>query len=207
MYTDSKDTTIETLHEIRGIMNRSTRFLSLSGWSGVWAGSTALLGAYIAHGWLQTTDYLFVGSAGFFDNMTLRFVFLAISIFMVALAGGFYFTFRKAKRQEQSLWSNALRQMLTQLFCPIIAGGVFAIVFINHGNMMYIAPACLAFYGLALISASRYTLSDIRYLGMLEVGLGCVCLFFPGYGLYFWAFGFGVLHILYGIFMWNKYDK
>ena len=59
--------------------------------------------------------------------------------------------------------------------------------------------------GLALINGSKYTLSDIRYLGLCQVVLGCICIFVPAWGLTFWAIGFGGLHILYGIVMWNKY--
>ncbi|MES2703552.1 MAG: hypothetical protein V4649_12990 [Bacteroidota bacterium] len=212
MQTGGKDTTIDTLHEIRSIMDRSSRFLSLSGWSGIWAGCVALAGACVAYSWLHdpvyaNADYANTGTYSYSEYTIIRFFILAIAVFSVALAGGYYFTYRKAKRQEQTLWSPALRQMLLQLFFPVLVGGIFSIVFISHGNMLYIAPVCLAFYGLALISAGKYTHSDIRYLGMLQVLLGCICFLKPGWGLYFWAAGFGVLHILYGVIMWNKYDK
>ena len=89
----------------------------------------------------------------------------------------------------------------------MLAGAIFAFKFLFDEQVSYVAPTCLAFYGLALINGSKYTLSDIKYLGLLEVALGCICLFIPGYGLLFWAIGFGALHVLYGIIMWNKYDK
>jgi hypothetical protein len=97
--------------------------------------------------------------------------------------------------------------MVRAMALPLLAGGIFCLGFMQYGHALYLAPACLVFYGLALYNGSKYTLSEIRYLGLLEVLLGVVCLFMPGYGLYFWAAGFGVLHILYGIVMWNKYDK
>jgi hypothetical protein len=89
----------------------------------------------------------------------------------------------------------------------MLIGGIFVLGFMRYGHAVYIAPACLVFYGLALVHGSRHTLTDIRYLGYLEITLGLICLFVPGWGLYFWAAGFGLLHILYGIIMWNKYDK
>ena len=212
MQSENKDTSLEALNEIRSIMDRSARFISLSGWSGIWAGSTAMVGAAFAYKWLQEshfslTDKLNEGSLNYFDNYTLKFIFLGLAVFVVALIGGLFFTYKKSKKLGQTLWNNASRQVLVQLFFPLFAGGVFSFVFISYGLGMFVAPACLSFYGLALISASRLTLSEIRYLGMLDVMLGCTNLFFPGHGLYFWAAGFGVLHILYGIFMWNKYDK
>lgn len=212
MQPDNKDTSLDALNEIRSIMDRSARFISLSGWSGIWAGSTAIAGAIIAWKWLQEPRYSYVGkvseaSASYFDLYTRHFIYLGLTIFCIALAGGMYFTWRKAKRLGQRLWNGASRQMVLQSFFPLLAGGIFSFIFIYYGMGILVAPACLTFYGLALISASRHTLSDIRYLGMLDVMLGCTNLFFPGFGLYFWAVGFGALHILYGVIMWNKYDK
>ena len=212
MYTENKDESLEALKEIRSIMDRSARFISLSGWSGIWAGSMALAGAGIAYSWLRQPGYSYrdipgAASGDYFDSFTIRLLALGICVFAAALAGGYFFTSRKAKKQGFKLWNNASRQMLLHLFIPMFAGGAFTLFFIYYGLGLFIAPACLVFYGLALVSASSHTLSDIRYLGGLEVALGCACLLCPGYGLYFLAVGFGVLHILYGVIMWNKYDK
>lgn len=80
-------------------------------------------------------------------------------------------------------------------------------ILIYQGHIELAAPATLVFYGLALLNASKYTLSDIRYLGLLEIVTGLMATFFIEYGLLFWAFGFGLLHIVYGIFMYYKYEK
>ena len=212
MQPENKDTSLEALNEIRSIMDRSARFISLSGWSGIWAGSTALVGAFLAYRMLHSLDpdikdsYL-LGALDPLDSRLIYFLYLAVIVFIVSLAGGLFFTVRKAKRNGIIVWNHASRQLLLHLFFPIIAGGFFCVYFFMDGFYVFVSPACLVFYGLALISASKFTLSDIRYLGMIEVALGCANLFFPWYSFYFWAAGFGVLHILYGIFMWNKYDK
>ena len=88
-----------------------------------------------------------------------------------------------------------------------MAGGVFVCGMLANNEWLFIGPACLIFYGLALINGSKYTLDDIRYLGILEIVLGSFNFIYIGYGLYFWAVGFGVLHIIYGIIMWNKYER
>ncbi len=213
MQSDNKDASLEALQEIRSIMDRSARFISLSGWSGIWAGSTALVGSYFAYQWMQQPDYKYAraalseGSLSYFSPFIVHIILLALSVFIIAFAGGYYFTYKKAHSQGHKLWNNASRQMLLQLLFPLLSGGIFTMFFIYYGVAIFIAPACLIFYGLALISASRHTLADIRYLGMLEVVLGFINLFSPGHGLYFWAAGFGLLHILYGVIMRNKYDK
>lgn len=132
---------------------------------------------------------------------------LAALTFCVAGIGAFYFTLRKAKKQGQTIWGAASKKLLLSVMIPLMAGGLFCIAFLMSGDDYYVGPACLAFYGLALVNGGKYTLGEIRYLGYSELLLGCICLFFPGYGLYFWAAGFGVMHILYGIIMWSKYDK
>jgi hypothetical protein len=90
---------------------------------------------------------------------------------------------------------------------PLVVGGVFVLGLLNYSEWRFVAPSCLIFYGLALVNASKYTLTDIRYLGLLEIGLGLVNMWYPGYGLYFWGIGFGALHIIYGLIMWWKYDS
>ncbi len=212
MVQQNKEESLEALRDIRNIMDRSARFVSLSGWSGVWAGSVALAGSVIAYMWLQQPGYKDIGSTLYassehFDRYINNFIYLGVAVFLLAMAGAIFFTYRKARRLGLTIWNNASRLMVGQLFYPIFAGGLFCFMFIYYGLGMFVAPTCLVFYGLALISAGRHTLSDIRYLGMLDVALGCTAMFFPGYGLIFWGIGFGVLHIFYGAMMWSKYDK
>jgi hypothetical protein len=216
MVREDHETSLKTLQDIRSIMERSARFISLSGWSGIWAGSVGLVGSYIAGQWLRQLPAAYynpyrtapatVADADY-NAIVLRFIILALAVFIVALAGGYYFTWRKTRLQGGSVWNSASRRMFTEIAIPLVAGGIFALNFLHNRHEGYIAPTCLVFYGLALINGSKYTLSDIKYLGLCELLLGCISLTMPGYGLTFWAIGFGALHILYGIIMWNKYDK
>jgi hypothetical protein len=222
MQHSNTEVSLETLREIRGIMNRSGRFLSLSGWSGIWAGAVASVAGYIAHQWIEdlsvadfsagrfrraVTDETLQSFDGDYQSIVIRFVLLAVCTMGLALAGALFFTIRKAKKQGDTLWNPASRQLLFAGALPFAVGGIFALAFLYYGQDFLIAPICLAFYGLALVGASRHTLGEIRYLGYLEIALGVINLFLVGHGLLFWVLGFGVLHILYGALMWNKYDR
>jgi len=217
MNTEQQDHSLETLKEIRSIMERSARFLSLSGWSGIWAGLVALGGAAVAYNFINDVQYEYsvrmVRRADSIFEYTQNFEFakyllLAMVTFLVAFAGGFYFTYRKNKQAGVKMWNSASRKMVINLAIPLLTGAVVTVAFAMRGDWIYVSPGCLIFYGLALINGSKYTVSDIKYLGLIEVMLGCAGLFInPGYGLYLWAFGFGVLHIVYGIIMWRKYDQ
>ncbi|TGE22185.1 hypothetical protein E5K00_18225 [Hymenobacter aquaticus] len=201
------------LTEIRAIMERSSRFLSLSGLSGVGAGVVALVGAGIGHWYLRerygTGGFLrLVESSAQEQRATLPFLMaLATGIITAALIVATYFTLRRARNQGQALWSALGRRLALSMAIPLVAGGLFCLALYVRGGASLVVPAMLLFYGLALLNASKYTLDEIRLLGLTELGLGLVALLLPGYGLLFFALGFGLGHIAYGLLMYNRYER
>ncbi len=198
---------LETLKDIRNIMERSSRFISLSGWSGVSAGCCALVGA-----WLASREISFKNGGeinwetGTVTTLKTHLLIIGVSVFVAALVSAFICTYIKSSREGIPLWGKAAWRLLWNTAIPLAAGGVLILrlLYLDLGGL--IAPACLLFYGLALVNGSKYTLGEIRYLGYGQLVLGAINCWMPGYGLYFWSAGFGVLHILYGIWMWRKYD-
>jgi hypothetical protein len=209
----STEQSLEALRDIRRMMERSSRFISLSGLSGVSAGICALIGAYIAHIWIM--DYYgvngYVSLHGYMRDETgvlkYRLITLALIVLAAALATSTWFTWRKARKSSLPILDHASKKLAINMMIPLAAGGFFVLGLMTRSDWTYVAPACLVFYGLALVNASKYTLTDIRYLGLLEIALGCISMYFPHEGLYFWAAGFGVLHIIYGLIMWWKYER
>jgi hypothetical protein len=196
---------------IRTMMERSAKFISLSGLSGVLAGFYALAGAFAAYYIVQYP----VSPFGFRSNpiqeqdpdALWKLIGLASLVLLLSVITAVGLSQRKAKRQGVHLWSSASRTMLINVAVPLVSGGIFILIMLNTGHFDLAAPACLIFYGIALIQGSTNTFDEIRYLGFCEIGLGLVAAMYPGYGLIFWALGFGVLHIIYGAIMYNKYDK
>ncbi len=218
--SDSQTTeqSLETLQDIKRMMERSSRFISLSGLSGVSAGVFAIIGAFIAHIWIgeyliSSSDRIPEAEINAPSGITARVAFetkmlgLAIIVLIAALVSSTLFTWRKARKSQLPIWDHASKKLAINMAIPLAAGGFFAMGLLQHGGWNFIAPACLVFYGLALVNASKYTLTDIRYLGILEIVLGCVNMYFPHEGLYFWTTGFGLLHIIYGLIMWWKYER
>jgi hypothetical protein len=208
-FMESQHPSLEALQDIKKIMERSSRFISLSGLSGLSAGICALVGAYVANGWIASfhgEKSLRGVDAGETESLKVRLILLAIGVLGTALLLSFYFTWRKASRNRLPIWDHTSRKLLANLLIPLAAGGLFVVGLLYHNDWRFVAPACLVFYGLALVNASKYTLRDIRYLGLLEIGAGLINMYYADYGLYFWAVGFGVLHIVYGLIMWWKYD-
>jgi hypothetical protein len=205
----------DELTSIRSMMERSSKFISLSGLSGVLAGIYALIGAGVA--WWLTFGIDYFDQVNYTQYNDLidgplhsnwqKLALTGIVVFIASIITGVYLTMRKAKQKRQSVWGRASRQLLFNLAVPLLTGAILVFVLIFRGYFSVVAPTTLIFYGLALVNASNVTYNDIKYLGICEIILGLLAACLPGYGLLFWAVGFGVLHIVYGSIMYLKYDR
>lgn len=197
----------EDLSHIRSMMERSSRFISLSGLSGIFAGISAVLGAIVAFYILPKNgiSYFENNQKIVSNDLILKLIGIALVVLILAITFGIFFTIRKSKKYNFPIWTSATKNMLLHLTIPLLVGFVFCCALLYHGSFGLIAPATLLFYGLALINAEKYTLSDIKYLGYSEIIVGCIGLFHLGMGLVFWVIGFGFLHIIYGVIMYKKH--
>jgi hypothetical protein len=198
-----RETHLSQLSEIKRIMNRSTRFESISGYTGIFAGLFALIGAYVAWGLLYDyQNYMTRSVIHYVPYQTILYLLLdGTFVFTATLATAIYLTHRKARLDSRSLWDASARRLMVNLLIPIGVGGLFLMALLLKGYVGLIAPGMLIFYGLALINASKYTFSHFRYLGFMEVFIGLLATVWMGYGLIFWSIGFGVIHVLYGFMM------
>ncbi|NVJ87383.1 MAG: hypothetical protein HWE15_13825 [Algoriphagus sp.] len=197
------------LAEIKSMMERSTRFLSLSGLSGVLAGIYAFLGAGIAWYWVYYPDYEFGMDTEVptTDELQTKLLVIAFLVLVLAIGSAYLLSQYKSQKKSQQFWSPASKRFLLALFIPVIAGGLFSFALIHQSAFQLLAPATLTFYGLGLISASHFTLGEIRNLGIGQLILGILASFFPDFGLICWALGFGLLHVIYGSMMYYRYDR
>ncbi len=199
------------------MMERSSRFISLSGLSGIAAGCCGLAGAWFANGIIEANKF---SDSSFNSTTDSRAVVVSVkdwmgnSLFQVAIFTfaaafilAFLFTWIRSKKTNVPIWGSTARRLMVQVLVPMAAGGIFLLALMNSGAYGYIAPGCLIFYGIAVLNASKYTLPETAYLGYAEILLGIMSLFFIGNGLYFWAVGFGLFHIIYGLIMWRKYES
>lgn len=208
---DTNKEHLDSLHDIRRMMEKSSRFISLSGLSGIGAGICALGGAFF------TFRLLIAGKADGINYWQLSvqtshelrqsLFLIGILTLLAAVTVAFLFTYLRSKKTGVAIWGVTAKQLLLNTMIPLMAGGILAIRLIEWGYGGLVAPVCLMFYGLALINGSKYTLREIRWLGFSELLLGILNLWLIGYGLVFWAFGFGILHIVYGAMMWWKYER
>ena len=202
----NKEKYIEDLKDIKEMMNRSSRFISLSGMSGICAGVFSLIGAYLAYKTIYSgQDYFQYRWANLTIHNLLTLIAIGAGVVLLSITSGIYFTTKKARRLNQKLWDEHTKKYLINLSIPLVSGGILCFILLLKGYGGLIAPLTLIFYGLALVNGSHFTLRETRSLGIMEILLGLLATYFIGYGLAFWAIGFGVLHIIYGALMHFKY--
>ena len=207
-----KEKYIQDLKEIKDLMNKSSKFISLSGWSGISIGIVALIAAFTTSFFLKVFPFeskgflcIIVGENKILpENFELKLIIIGVITLSISLILSFIFTYNKSKRLNQKIWTKQTKLLLWNLFIPLAVGGVLCLILLKQGRYGSISSYTLLFYGLALINASKYTLSEIRGLGIINCVLGLIGVYFVRYGLLLWAIGFGVLHIVYGILMMVK---
>ncbi|MEM6344214.1 MAG: hypothetical protein AAF927_10055 [Bacteroidota bacterium] len=205
---------LKDLSEIRSMMENSSKFMSLSGLSGVAAGIVALVGAWVASEFLEgqgvLDNFIILVNDTYYipeDTLLWKTMGLGVAILLTAVLFATLFSVRMARKKNLPLWNRTAERLLINMMIPLGVGAVFCFQLARFGFVGMVAPATLVFYGLALLNAGKYTLREIRYLGLCEIGLGLIAGFMVGYGLIFWVLGFGVLHIIYGVVMYLKYER
>jgi hypothetical protein len=174
---------LEAIKDMRNLMERSSRFLSLSGLSGVAIGIFALMGLSLLYLKLDLSPFntgfqeKMIALDGNYKDDVFQFILLdALAILIASLAVGTWMSVNQSKKLNLPSWDN-------------------------------LAPITLLFYGLALVNASKYTVDEIRNLGIIEIVLGLLAFWQLDFALLFWGIGFGILHIIYGIFIHTKHQN
>ncbi len=199
---------LRDISEIRSMMERNSKFLSLSGLSGISAGICGLLGTVAGYIWIQNHQYIINGRTFVSPDGLLEYFGLVASLVLIAAIGSaMFFSIRMARKRSLPVWNKAARHTLINLMVPLLVGGIFCLIMAFHGYYLFIGAATLLFYGLALLNASKNTLPEIRFLAYTEIVLGLACAVWVGEGLLFWGLGFGVAHVVYGSVMYFKYER
>lgn len=198
---------LKDIQDIKSMMAQSSRFISLSGLSGILAGVYSLIGATMAYltlpnGRLSNSYSGIIIS----EEQVIRLLVIAVAVIVLSLFTGIILSKRKAIKHNENIWNSASRRLVINFFIPLVTGGIFILYLIEKNSLELVAPLTLIFYGLACVNASKYTIGGVRYLGLTQILLGLISLWFLDYGLVFWALGFGICHIIYGGVMHFKYD-
>ena len=192
---------LNTLNDIKEMMERSSKFKAISGLSIIIVGVLAsLVSAYI---------YFFLGDYRINTPTKWRTtIIIALCLLVVAFLTVFLFAFLKAKRHQLRFTLDAtMRRLLLNFFIPMVAGGLLCLALVQQHHYGLISSITLIFYGLALINSSHFSYPALRYLGYAELVLGLIDCFLVNYAVVMWFLGFGLLHIVFGIVFMLKYER
>ncbi|MEM6718729.1 MAG: hypothetical protein AAF611_05430 [Bacteroidota bacterium] len=194
-------------------MNKSSRFISLSGLSGIMAGIYALVGAWFARQELGNAyavlndKYIYGGRSAFIEEITFNLIVIAAIVLCLAIITGIILTQRKARKNGEKIFDKTALKLLINFLIPLVTGGIFTLILLQKGQVGLVASTTLIFYGLACVNASKFTVGHVKYLGFANIILGLIATQYVGYGLYFWAIGFGIFHIIYGGLMYILLER
>ncbi len=201
---------IKDLSEIRQMMEKSSKFLSLAGWSGIMAGIYALAGAFLIYRLfgagaeeIVNADTSNPGLAG----SLFKIIAIACIVLLLAVSTCIYLSSKKAEKNREILWNATTRRLVLNMAIPLVVGGILILILVAKGMPEMMAPLTLLFYGLSLVNASRFTFDELRYMGIFEIVLGLLSASYINLSLLFWSIGFGLLHIIYGIYMHWRYER
>lgn len=203
----------EDIQAIREIMERSSKFMLLNSWAGFFAGTCALIGAVavwfgvLEAGALHYDEFQCTVGGSPINSVTIGLGAVALVVLLLAGVAAIWFSYRKAQKARQKFWTSSTKRVLAHLLIPIVSGGIFVLILVSRNQIDLVASAMLVFYGLALVNAGKFTSGEIHYLGMAEIVVGLLAGIFATYGLVFWALGFGLLHLIYGVVMWMRYER
>jgi hypothetical protein len=201
-----KEKYIEDLKEIKEVMNRSTRFISLSGLSGVSTGIVAMGGVLLAYlTFFKEKNYLVYHAVELDKEDISKLLMIAVGTLILSIVCAVFFTKRKSKNQNPKIVNKLTKELLINLLIPLIAGGLLCLMLLFKGFVGILPSLTLIFYGLSLINASKFTLTELRNLGLIEIFFGLLAFQFITYSLFFWAIGFGLVQISYGLIIQKKY--
>jgi len=203
---------LETLNEIKSLMHRSSKFTALSGLSGIAAGIVATAGSvifslYFHLGFFEQVPGITLHSKDH-PVVSVTFVFILLcTVFILAAILAVYFSSRNAKSRNIIFRDAMAKRVIMNFAVFLLTGGIFCMILFYYGIYFLIVSSMLIFYGLALINVSKFTFNENARLGVLEICLGILAALAPEYPLLIWVTGFGLLHIVFGIYVYLKYES
>jgi hypothetical protein len=203
---------LDAINEIKVLMERSSKFVSLSGISGISAGVVAIAGVsilsvYLKIGFFEQVKAIMIQNKEL-NSINVIFIFLfAIFVFILAFILALFFSSKKAKKKKMIFWDIMAKRVFINHFIFFLTGGIFCFILFYYGIYFLIVASMLIFYGLALINISKFTFNEIAQLGIIEICLGIFSGFVTVYPLLMWLIGFGILHLIYGAYVYFKYEK
>lgn len=186
--TEERKQAQEALAYIRQTMESASTFTALSGWGLVAVGIVGLASAGLA--WRSAVP----------ERLSVWVPAALVGVVCAGVANGL-----KARRLDMPLWSGSFRKV-AWVMVPVLAAGALLTVALVGADARHLLPGTwLALYGAGVTAGGTFSLRAVRWMGLALIVLGALALWQPQYSILFLATGFGVLHILFGLYLVAKH--
>lgn len=203
----------EHLRVIRQTMERSTKYSTLSGLSGVLIGLVAIVGVVVTNSIIRQAPAFTVRSQAELRSLNAfqhrQFAELAAiwtTVLVLAIAIDFVANKRRAARVGKTVMSPIGGHIILAALPAFFAGAVITYFFIMHNLAFSVWGVWMLCYGLAICAVGLFSVKPVSVLGAAFVLAGAVTLLLPPSAqLPMMALTFGGFHIGYGILMARRH--
>ena len=203
-----RDEAQERIRQIQRTMELATRWTHLPGPAAVVGGLLALAGCGVSYGMIGSLDFADMLDISLGTQVAFCVIWFAIGA--VGLIVETVFRAWAAKREGRSTTILSARVAAFSMTPSVIVAMVLTVKFLipvdpRPDEIRYIVPVWMMLYGTGVYTAGLFSRRPPRVLGLTFLTLGAVALFaFPSYGLVSAALSFGLLHIVFGLYIIRK---
>ncbi len=196
------------MQEIQRIMERATLFTLLPGTAAVLGGLLVWAGCAVSYAMFRSLDFadiLYLSFAGQVAFCVMWFVIGVLGVLLEVIL-----TTRAAARQELVPADRPMRVAAFSLTPSVVVAMVLTVKFLipvepRAEEIRYIVPVWMMLYGTGVYTAGLFSIRPPRILGLAFIASGIVALlFFPEYGVVSAALSFGLLHLVFGLYILRK---
>jgi len=181
---------MDNLKFIRETMERSSAFTAVPGYGGIFMGFTAIAASIVANSQPLVRDWLIIW----------------IVEAMLAFAIGLFAMWQKSKIAKIPLNSAPAKKFAMSFLPPLICGVVITFGLWRFGHFEAMIPVWLLLYGAAVVCGGAFSVRVVPVMGWCFIALGAIAFFLPaGYENLIMGFGFGVLHIVFGLIIARRF--
>ncbi len=203
-----RDEARERMSEIQRIMERATLWTLLPGTAAVLGGLLVLAGCGVSYGMFRSLDFAAMLNMSVSEQVTFCLMWFGIGVAGVLIEA--VLTSRAARRQGISTTVRSARVATFSITPCVVVAMVLTFKFLipvypRPEEVRYIVPVWMMLYGTGVYTAGLFSIRPPRILGMVFIAMGIVALMlFEEYGVVWAALSFGLLHIVFGLYIIHK---
>lgn len=213
------------IQEVQRIMERTTLFTLLPGTPAVVGGLMVLAGCAVSYAMFHSLDFADILNLSVNGQIVFCVMWFLIGMGGILLEA--FSTSRAAAKHDLTPKARPMRVAAFSLTPSVIVAMVLTVKFLlpfdqriwdmimtfnfdvplepRAEEIQYIVPIWMMLYGTGVYTAGLFSIRAPRTLGLTFIGLGVIALLcFPGYGVVSAALSFGLLHIVFGLYILHR---